>query len=501
MHDLNHEFDHEHQELQDFIYGQDNVELTTIGVDVGSSTFHLMFARVHLKREGEDHSSSFEIVERKVLWRSEIALTPYRGKRIDADAVRAVVMDAHLRAGLSPSQIDSGAVILTGEALRQHNARALGDAIAADSGKFVCLTAGHHLEAMLAGYGSGAVDYSKKNKVRLLHIDVGGGTTKLVYIDGGGVIATAAVMIGGRQVAMDCACHVISTSAGSSTVAKSAGVRIKHGEPFSLENQLGFVDAQVGVIIDIANEMHSSELERRLRLTRVLPRNFQPEAISFSGGVSEYIYGREPGDYGDIGRLLGEGIRRAIEGHVIHLPVVDPGNGIRATVLGASQCSVQLSGSTVSVSHPSVLPIHNVPVVHPDLGRRLAGLDFASDDVAVAIIHAIEDYGLIVTDPVALAFVWSGDPSYRRMHGLAEGIARAVGYSNSAPLVILINQDVGASIGRMIVRELPSERPVVCLDGLELSPLDFVDVGEIIQPSGALPVVIKSLLFANDRRG
>src|SRR5665213_4012861 len=113
MHDLDHGYgDHDHddfdeanfaeenQALQDFIYLHDNVELTTIGVDVGSSTFHLMFAKVHLQRETHDHSSRFEVVHREVLWRSEIGLTPYSGKRIDTDAVRTFVADSHTKAGL-----------------------------------------------------------------------------------------------------------------------------------------------------------------------------------------------------------------------------------------------------------------------------------------------------------------------------------------------------------------------------------------------------------------
>ncbi len=114
MHDVNN--DHSNADIQDFIYLHDNVDLTTVGIDIGSSTYHLMFAKVHLKRETKEHSSRFEVVHREVLWRSEIALTPYRGKRIDTEEVRRFVEESYLKADLHPHEIDSGAVILTGEA-------------------------------------------------------------------------------------------------------------------------------------------------------------------------------------------------------------------------------------------------------------------------------------------------------------------------------------------------------------------------------------------------
>ena len=181
MHDVNH--DHANADIQDFIYLHDNVELTTVGIDIGSSTYHLMFAKVHLKRETQEHSSRFEVVHSEILWRSEIALTPYRGKRIDTELVRNFVDQSYQKAGLHPSEIDSGAVILTGEALRQHNARSLADVVAAGSGEFVCVSAGHHLEAMLAAFGSGAAKFSEVHEKSLIHVDIGGGTTKLALID------------------------------------------------------------------------------------------------------------------------------------------------------------------------------------------------------------------------------------------------------------------------------------------------------------------------------
>ena len=493
MHDVSH---HASADLQDYIYLHDNVNLTTVGIDIGSSTYHLMFAKVHLKRETQDHSSRFEVVHREVLWRSDIALTPYRGKRIDTEEVKRFVTECYQHAGLDPREIDSGAVILTGEALRQHNARSLADAVAAGSGEFVCVSAGHHLESMLAAFGSGAVRYSKAHGTRLIHIDVSGGTTKLALIDNGVVIATAAVMIGGRQISFGPNSEILRSSAGSSAVARHAGVSVSPGTTLTRDDESRFVEAQVGVIVDLANSKRHNLLERDVRLTRVLPRQFSPDAVSFSGGVSEYIYGREARIYGDLGPQIGREIRRAIESGAISLPVVDPGEGIRATVAGASQCSVQLSGSTVLVSDSSILPLRNIPVVHAELEDRLTSRRFGVPEVTQSIRIAISDYGLQVSDRLALAFAWNGEPSFQRLSIFAEGLVLALRASGDEPLVVLIDQDIGASIGRLLKNEYAIDRPLICLDGLEFSPLDFVDIGKVIEPSGALPVVIKSLLFA-----
>ena len=63
------------------------------------------------------------------------------------------------------------------------------------------------------------------------------------------------------------------------------------------------------------------------------------------------------------------------------------------------------------------------------------------------------------------------------------------------PLVLVIDGDIGQSLGRLLARELGLTRPLISIDGVALADLDFVDIGELIDPPGVVPVVIKSLLF------
>ena len=166
-HDIDFEHEHDpvnaaaHAAVARLIWEQETIELRTVGIDIGSSTSHLLFARVTLKRLAHGLSSRFVVVDREVLFRSGILLTPFLPDgTIDAHELAHFIAHAYHAASLARSDIDSGAVILTGEAIKRKNARAVDEIFAADSGKFVCATAGHKLESILAAHGSGAADLS-----------------------------------------------------------------------------------------------------------------------------------------------------------------------------------------------------------------------------------------------------------------------------------------------------------------------------------------------------
>src|ERR1700692_1431864 len=187
-----------------FIWSQDNLELRTIGIDIASSPSHLLFAKVTLQRQTEGLSSRFLVVDREVLWRSPIMLTPFLSDgTIDATALGRSTRESYQAAGIATSEVDSGAVILTGEAIKRKNARAIDELFAAEAGKFVCATAGHKLESRLAAHGSGAVALSRARDCCILHVDVGGGTTKLALIDRGKIVGLCAFAVGGRLIATD----------------------------------------------------------------------------------------------------------------------------------------------------------------------------------------------------------------------------------------------------------------------------------------------------------
>src|SRR5260370_2985828 len=119
---------------------------------------------------------------------------------MDADALDELVSCAYAAAGVSVEQVDTGAVILTGAALERPNAKAIAELFAAHGGRFVCASAGHRLEALLAAHGSGAVARSRDAGIPVLNVDIGGGTTKLGLCVDATVIATSALAVGPRHV-------------------------------------------------------------------------------------------------------------------------------------------------------------------------------------------------------------------------------------------------------------------------------------------------------------
>ncbi len=483
--------------LAQFLWKIENVELTTVGIDIGSSTSHLMFARVHLQRKAQQLSSQFVVVERKILWKSPILLTPFLADNtIDAARLRAFVDDAYRAAGLTRPDIDTGAVILTGEAIKRRNAQAIAELFAEESGKFVCASAGHHMEALLAAHGSGAMALSRRTHRTVLNVDIGGGTTKFALIQNGEVKGTCAVAVGGRLLAHDDHGRWTRIDDSAHRAARARSITLQPGGLLPAEHLERIIDDLSEVVIGLIQGQPVSGLTKELLLTEPLPPAPAPHLVTFSGGVAEYLFGREPTTYGDIARPLAGRITRAFADGRIKPKMVDPGQGIRATVIGASQFTVQVSGKTIHISGHSALPVHNVPVLFPLL--PLAADEFSIESVERAVREILARSERSVDQPLALAIRWRGDPHYLRMRNLAEGIARAIGPApgGKAPLVLLVDGDVGKLLGRILENELRLSRAIVSIDGIHLQEFDHVDIGTMVEPANVVPVVIKSMLFS-----
>ncbi|MDB5729089.1 MAG: Reactivating factor for ethanolamine ammonia lyase [Noviherbaspirillum sp.] len=485
--------DEEKQALADFIWRTDNIELVTVGIDIGSSTSHLMFAKVHLQRKSQMLSSGYVVVNRTVLWKSPILLTPFLpDNSIDATRLKQFIDEAYQAAGLARDAIDSGAVILTGEAIKRSNAEAIAHLFAEESGKFVCATAGHHLECMLAAHGSGAAALSRTSHRTVLNVDIGGGTTKFALIRNGKVAATCAVAIGGRLIVQDADGRILRFDESARHAARSLGLDLGLDGRISPQAMSEMVDTLAGILVSMIRGEPLSALGRELILTDEIDLSERPHLITFSGGVSEYVYGRETETFGDIAKPLADRIAAAIEAGRIDARVADPGNGIRATVIGASQFTVQVSGKTIHVSRRAELPVHNVPVVFPQVDFSK---EFTAAEVTDALRAARKRLDLDDERTVAVAIRWRGDPHYAALRKLAQGIAVAIDGTGPSPLIVMVDGDVGRTLGNILEYELQVIRPVISIDGVQLEELDFVDIGAMVESAMVVPVVIKSLLF------
>ncbi|HEY1505724.1 MAG TPA: ethanolamine ammonia-lyase reactivating factor EutA [Stellaceae bacterium] len=499
MHDT--EFEHEHfgetlseeqrAQLAAFIWSQEHVELKTVGIDIGSSTSHLLFAKVVLQRQSEGLSARFVVVDRQVLWRSPIMLTPFLPDGlIDAQALKVFIDKSYKEAGFERTDVDSGAVILTGEAIKRKNARAIDELFADEAGKFVCATAGHILECRLAAHGSGAVKLSRDRSQCVLHVDIGGGTTKLTLIEKGTPVSSAAFAVGGRLVATDDQGKWTRIDDSARLTAEDLGFAAAPESFADPEKREATAQRLAKVAADYVLGAKLDPLGQKLLLTEPLRRTVEPTALTFSGGVSEYIFGTEPQEYGDIAMPLARAMIKQLTTRA-KLPLIDPGQRIRATVIGASQFTIQVSGKTIYLSDPSILPVHGVPVMH--VGRIA---EDHPEKLAEAIRQGFIGLDLEADGRAAIAFSWQGDPSYERLAATGNAIVAAVSRKRSEPLFLMIDGDIGRTMGRLLHEELGLPGPLVSIDGVQLQDLDYVDVGELMSPPGVVPVVIKSLLFS-----
>jgi ethanolamine utilization protein EutA len=502
--------DHDHDEFdadgpleENPLWIADNVTLTSVGIDIGSSGTQVIFSKIHLRRLAEDLTSRYYVVSRDTLFLSPVTLTPYASEtRIDDTALRQIIQSAYDEAGIKPADIDTGAVILTGEALRRENAQGISAMLSEQGGEFVCATAGHHMESMLAAYGSGAAAASLEMGKRILNIDIGGGTTKLGLVERGQVIATAAVHVGGRLQVVDDQYRITRLDPAGKHHAHRAGFDWAVGdvvEPADLDKVAeGMAETLVAAL---ASRPMPHDVEH-LYLTDPIADFGELGGIMFSGGVGEYVYDREFRDFGDMGRRLGAAIRRQIGKGKLPWPMLPAGECIRATALGASEYSVQLSGNTSYISNPgTLLPRRNLQVLQPPF-------EFAdevdADALGKAIISHRKAFEVEGADTeIALAFHWRGSPSFERIYGCARGVAVGLADLIAAkrPVYIMLDGDIAQTLGAVLREDCKVMSEICVIDGVMLMDFDYIDLGKVRIPSFTVPVTIKSLVFSEDPRG
>lgn len=415
-------------------------------------------------------------------------LTPYLSeRRIDTDALAKFIERSYSESGWSPEGVDTGAVITTGEAARKENAEAIVQLFSGQAGKFVCATAGHHLESLLAAHGSGAVALSRDPATPLvLNIDIGGGTTKLAVCRNGRVDETAALDIGARVVSWDASGIIRSVTHAGARVAHDAGTRIAVGVR-RVEKTL---DAITERIADLTLRVATGKDvdDASLWLTTPLVSRGPFHTLVFSGGVGEYINRSEKIEFGDLGLRLA----RAIQRRITDFEVLRPVESIRATCIGASQYSVQVSGDTLFLTHPGLLPL-----------RDLAAVAVSPETASAPAIAGEIRRGIARLDRgdggFALAVRWRHGPAYPALHELCAGIADGTHglLGASGPLVVVIDADLAGIVGQMLRDELGVRVPVICVDQIALSDLDFIDIGAVVATRSVVPVVVKSLVFAD----
>ncbi len=455
------------------------IRLISVGVDIGSATSHLAFSRLVLARRG----NLARLIRRELLHQSRVVLTPFVDvQTIDAARLGAFITAEYAEADIDPQSIDTGALILTGLAARKQNARAIGEIFAAQSGRFVSVAAGDALETTLAAHGAGAVAASLHEGV-VINLDIGGGTSKVARCVAGQVESVTALDIGARLVLFSAQGQVIHLEPTAVALLTQAGLAWLLGDTPPPVDIAKLATTMVRSLIEVCGGSALSAFTSGLMRLPPLPNSAPPAVIMVSGGVAEYLRDENTQDFGDLGHALADALRNTL-GAFTPWRVAD--QALRATVTGASQFSVQLSGNTIFVDPPEALPLASVPVICPVIDYD----HLAPAQIAEAVHAARARFGAD-NAAVAVAYDFQGDATHDRLAAFCAGVSAAL---PDQPLVLVGSGDLGGLIGAEL-RRAGRAGAIVSIDGISLAELDFIDIGALLQVSGGVPVVVKSLVF------
>jgi ethanolamine utilization protein EutA len=478
--------------------------LTSVGIDVGTTTTHAIVSRLRVETP-PGGAASPEITDREVVFRGEVRETPLVDpETIDVDRVAALVEGDLEAAGLEPDAVDTGAVIVTGETARRANAEPLVHRLAADAGQFVAAAAGAELEAVLAGRGSGAAARAAETGGTVANVDVGGGTTNVAIFEGrsaarrgrergeGRVRETRCLDVGGRLVRFDGDRRVSSISPPAQLLADELELPLAVGDRPDDEGLDALAAAMAARIVDLLEGPPFDSLTRKLTIGDLPTEPVDLDGVVFSGGVGSLV-GSPPSDpfaYGDLGGLLAA----ALSSHeaVRSWPVLEPAEDLRATVVGAGTESTTLSGRTISLES-ALLPLRNVPIASTGDVAELEESALAAR-LETALSGFDDLYDLADLDAVGLAIENVGPLEYDRLRTIADALAAALEpIPASLPVVVVTRQNCANALGQTLRRR--TDRPLLVLDELRLDGGDYLDVGTPVPGHRSVPVVVKTLVF------
>ena len=483
----------------------ENVEymkVLSVGIDVGSSTTHLIFSRLTLKRETSmfNMTNRFNLVNREILYESDIIFTPLVDRyNIDIDAVVEFCEAEYEKAGFTPAMIETGAVLVTGETAKKQNAAEIVNRLSSESGRFVSAAAGPNLESLLGAMGSGVVEASLQSGKCHLHVDIGGGTSNLSLVSKGQVLSTSCINVGGRLLGIKKNFEIWRLDGPTQFLMKELGMSYSVGDIIREDDAKIIAREYAKALIEVMQGPAKSKVARELMMTEDLDFSNQVEVYSFSGGIAELLYGSTE-FFDDIGAML------ALEIDVLvrerGMTVEQPKNLIRATVIGAGAFSLSVSGSTTFFDRNIELPVTNVPVIPVHLEKA----DFTPEHLIEQIRRALAAFDMTEgEDMFALYFQervvsreYTGD---EWLVPFAKAIESALvtAIAKEKLILLIFGYDVAKRLGLTIRDETSIKTNILVLDELLLKAGDWIDIGTPLKETESFPVTVKSLVFNENK--
>ena len=483
------------------------LNILSVGIDIGSSTSHLIFSRLTLKRETSffNMSNRFIVINREILYEGNIIFTPLIDRfNIDIEKVVEFCKKEYERAEITPEMVDTGAVIVTGETAKKENAAEIVRRLSSESGKFVSASAGPNFESMLGIMGSGIVEQSKKIQKNLMNVDIGGGTSNIAIASKGDALGTSCINVGGRLLGIDKDFKIWRIDEPTEWIMEELNMSYTLGDIIPKEDVLKITEEYAKALFEVIRGPATSKIAKLLMMTDDIEILVPIDGYSFSGGVAEMIYDKgmdkEIDDnfnpYNDIGKYLAEEIKHLIEEY--KLPLIEPENKIRATVIGAGSFSLSVSGSTCYYDESIKLPLENVPVVPINTDSKDLYNEGKINEFKDRIRFALKNFNLVEgEDDFALYFkdILIGSNIVPLTKIIETALPKSI--ANNKLILVILRGDGGKMLGLTIKKETSIRNNLFCLDELELEAGDWIDIGAPFQTENrkAFPVTIKSLAF------
>ncbi len=486
-------------------------ELISVGIDVGTTTTQIVFSKLLVAetgslgsnpqaRYGPPRKARAEVARKEVVYKSPIHLTPFDSAGlVDMEALEALMNADYREAGFTPQQVDTGAIIITGEAAKSHNSQRVLDVIAPLAGDFVVTVAGPSLEAHLAGRGSGAASWASREFAWATNVDIGGGTTNIAVFRQNDFMNSAVLSVGGRHIQIDRKTGRIRkiTKSGAKVLA-SLGVNLKVGDEAQMPVLWRFAEAMAELIVE-ALEAKVSPLAEQLLETPPFREPVTHTTVFISGGVADFYYDEHPVEtladvtiYEDVGPLLGAALRK--HPRLQKMKVLKPAETERATVMGASHETITLSGMTIWVA-PEKLPMRNIPVVRTSLDGDMP----SGESLVQAIQDGYRRWDLNpAADRAALALEMHGVHTYEDLQNVAKWIVKFAKdhVPPRLPVILVMERDLGKALGQAVKAELP-QHDVLSIDEVSLSEGDYIDIGHSMLGDRLVSLSVKTLMFTN----
>lgn len=443
-------------------------EVTLLGLDFGTTTSRAVAAKARLVRNAVTGRTEFSGL--RECYRSPIVLTPIQNRRLDTSRLSKLLDDWLAAAG----QPHGGGALLTGLTAQADNAEWLVRTIRERVGDAVVARANDpHHESWLAFMGNVARLSRCHPDHYVLNLDIGGGTTNLALGRDGEVLATDCQYIGARHITVEPGTYRIT---GLSNYARDQlqrlGLQIRIGESLTLRHR----------------ELICQDYMQRLNAcvdhllnARQITNVDDAVVITLSGGVGEILYNiftqnynYETTAFGDLGIDLAQYLIRnspwtkSFRDHI-------PDGGGRATSFGLLRYSTQLTGSTLYLPQPGLLPLRDLPIF---------GTLCADDDATAwqGVMQLLTHGGCL---KISLA-----DRGAAAVRDLGLRLAASLPLSDT-PIVLLVPGNVGKTLGSYITQWGARSRPLIVLDEVDVPDARFLHLGRLRE--GVVPVSFHGL--------